>query len=197
MSFMEALKNRRSRYGITKKSTLSNEEIEILIKEVVKYTPSALNSQSARIVVLLQAQHDALWDLTMEALRKVIPAENFKSTEDKINGFKNGYGTVLFFEDTETVERLEKDYPLYATNFKSWSLQASGMNQLAIWTALADKGIGASLQHYTELIEDLVRDKWNIDSQWKMIAQMPFGVDSATLPEKEKMPIEQRVRIYS
>lgn len=196
MSFMEALKNRRSRYSITKKSTLSNEEIENLIKEVVKYTPSALNSQSARVVVLLQAEHDVLWDLTMEALRKVVPAENFKATEDKINGFKNGYGTVLFFEDTATVERLEKDYPLYAANFKSWSLQASGMNQLAIWTALADKGIGASLQHYTELIEDLVKEKWHIDAKWKMIAQMPFGVDLSPLPEKEKMPIEKRVSIH-
>lgn len=196
MSFMEALKNRRSRYGITKQSTLSNEEIENLIKEVVKYTPSALNSQSARVVVLLQGEHDALWDLTMEALRKVVPAENFKATEDKINGFKNGYGTVLFFEDNATVDRLEKDYPLYAANFKSWSLQASGMNQLAVWTALAEKGIGASLQHYTELIEDVVRERWHIDPQWKMISQMPFGIDSTPLAEKEKMPIEERVSIH-
>ena len=33
-------------------------------------------------------------------------------------------------------------------------MTAAGMLQLAVWTALAEKGLGASLQHYNPLIDD-------------------------------------------
>ncbi len=45
------------------------------------------------------------------------PAEAFPNTQNKLAGFKNGYGTVLFFKDTDVVKGLQKQFELYADNF--------------------------------------------------------------------------------
>jgi predicted oxidoreductase (fatty acid repression mutant protein) len=70
-----------------------------------------------------------------------------------LNSFEAGYGTVLYFEDQQTVEGLQKQFPAYAANFPIWSQQASGMLQYIIWTAFAAEGLGATLQHYSPLID--------------------------------------------
>ena len=105
-NFFEAIKERRSIYAIGKDSPISDERIKEIVEEVVKHVPSAFNSQTTRTVILLGESHDKLWNITMEALRKVVPADNFASTEEKINSFKAGHGTVLFFEDFAIVEGL-------------------------------------------------------------------------------------------
>lgn len=174
-NFLNSLKERRTYYDINKKVSVSDETIENIIKEAQKYTPYAFNSQSGRTVLLLGKEHDKLWDITKEALRKVVPADSFGPTEDKINSFKNGYGTILFFEDQDVVKSLQASFELYKDNFPVWSEQATGMFQLVVWTALKEAGLGASLQHYTELIEEEVKREWNVASNWKLKAQMPFG----------------------
>ena len=83
------------------------------------------------------------------SFKKNSPEENFASTEEKINSFKAGYGTVLYFEDFSVVESLQKQFELYKDNFPVWAQQTSGMLQFAIWTALSIEGLGATLQHYT------------------------------------------------
>ncbi|CJI81704.1 nitroreductase family protein [Streptococcus pneumoniae] len=98
-----------------------------MIYHAVKHTPSAFNSQSARVVVLLGEQHDKLWDITKETLRKIVPENSFAPTEEKMNAFKSGYGTVLYFEDSEVVESLQANFALYKDNFPTWSQQSSGM----------------------------------------------------------------------
>ncbi|CKH73330.1 nitroreductase family protein [Streptococcus pneumoniae] len=133
-----------------------------MIYHAVKHTPSAFNSQSARVVVLLGEQHDKLWDITKETLRKIVPENNFASTEEKMNAFKSGYGTVLYFEDSEVVEELQEKFALYKENFPIWSQQSSGMLQFAIWTALEIEGFGATLQHYNPLIDEEVRKEWEL-----------------------------------
>ena len=74
-----------------------------------------------------------------------------------MNAFKSGYGTVLYFEDSEVVEGLQANFALYKDNFPTWSQQSSGMLQFAIWTALEIEGFGATLQHYNPLIDEEVR----------------------------------------
>ncbi|GIP37006.1 hypothetical protein J31TS4_02860 [Paenibacillus sp. J31TS4] len=101
--FVAALKARRSIYAISKDPVVSDERIHEIVGEAVKYTPSAFNSQSARVVILLGEHHDRLWDLTTETLRAIVPADSFPDTAQKMQGFKNGYGTVLFFEDNDVV----------------------------------------------------------------------------------------------
>jgi len=99
--FYSAIEDRRSIYAISKEQVVSDEKIQEVIYHAVKHTPSAFNSQSARVVVLLGEQHDKLWDITKETLRKIVPENNFAPTEEKMNAFKSGYGTVLYFEDSE------------------------------------------------------------------------------------------------
>ncbi|MDF2802328.1 MAG: nitroreductase [Anaerocolumna sp.] len=196
-NFYDTVKERRSIYAITKESPISDDKIQEIIEHAVKHTPSAFNSQSARVVLLLGKEHDKLWDITTEALRKVVPQDQFSQTEEKINSFKNGYGTVLFFEDNSIVEGLQNQFPLYRDNFPLWSQHSTGMHQYVVWTALSAEGLGASLQHYSELIEEEVKKAWQIPSHYKLIAQMPFGKPSAGPSEKQYNPIEDRVKVFS
>lgn len=194
--FKDAVKDRRTYYNIGKEPVISDSEIESIIKDSIKHTPTSFNAQSGRVVLLLKNEHDTLWDITMDSLKKIIAPESFSVTEEKINLFKNGYGTVLYFEDQDTINGLMENFPLYKDNFPVWSMQSSGILQYIIWTALCDAGFGASLQHYTELIENKVKEIWNIPHNWKLVAQMPFGNPISQPDEKDFLPIEDRFRSF-
>lgn len=193
----EALKHRRSYYAISNKSLISDEEIEDIVKLAVKHIPSAFNSQSTRLVLLLGEQHRKFWEIVKDTLRKIVSAEAFKATEKKVNNsFEAGYGTVLFLEDLSIVEGLQKAFPLYHEKFPIWSQHTSAMHQLAVWTMLEDAGFGASLQHYNPLVDEAVTAEWGIPENWELVAQMPFGVPLQEPGTKEFKPIEERVRIF-
>lgn len=189
-NFIDAVKARRSYYGISKENVTTDDRIKEIISEAVKYTPSAFNSQSSRVVLLLEKEHDKFWDITMESLRKIVPAEAFASTEEKINSFKSGYGTVLYFEDQNVVTGLQEQFPLYKDNFPIWSQQSSGMLQMVVWTALEDEGFGASLQHYGEVVDAATKAEWNLPENWKFIGQMPFGKPSFH-PDPKQFNVEE------
>ena len=195
-NFYEAIETRRSHYGISKEQIVSDDKIKEIIEHAVKHTPSAFNSQTARVVLLLDEHHTKLWGITKEALRKIVPEDKFSTTEEKINAFNAGYGTVLFFEDQNIVEYLQNKFPLYKDNFPIWSKESSGMHQFNIWTSLQLQGYGASLQHYNELIEAEVKKEWNIPDDWKIRAQMPFGKPTSNPEEKEYKPLEDRIIVY-
>ncbi|MBG9789050.1 nitroreductase family protein [Brevibacillus laterosporus] len=194
--FYAAVEGRRSIYGISKEVSISDEKIKEVIEFALKHTPSSFNSQTARIVLLLGEQHDKLWNLTETALRKVVGDNNFAPTEEKMKSFRNGYGTVLFFEDQQVVEQLQKDFALYKDNFPIWSQQSSGMHQFVIWTALEMEGLGATLQHYNPLIDEDVKKEWNVPGHWKLIAQMPFGQPTMAPKEKEYKPLDERFKTF-
>lgn len=194
--FQAAVAKRRTTYAICKESVLSDDQIQELIEHGLKHAPSAFNSQSARAVLLLGSHHDKLWNITLEALRKVVAADQFAVTEQKILSFQNGYGTVLFFDDTSVVKQLQAAFPSYQTNFPIWAQQSNGMTQYVIWTALDLAGFGVSLQHYNELIESDVKKEWNIPDTWKLIGQMPFGKPVAPPEEKEFQPLESRLKVF-
>lgn len=194
--FYAAVEGRRSIYGISKEVSISDEKIKEVIEFALKHTPSSFNSQTARIVLLLGEQHDKLWNLTEAALRKVVGDNNFAPTEEKMKSFRNGYGTVLFFEDQQVVEQLQKDFALYKDNFPIWSQQSSGMHQFVIWTALEMESLGATLQHYNPLIDEDVKKEWNVPGHWKLIAQMPFGQPTMAPKEKEYKPLDERFKTF-
>ncbi len=194
--FNSAIEARRSVYSLGKKVTVSPEKIEEVIGNAVKHVPSAFNSQSARVVVLFGANHQKSWDLTKDALRKIVPAENFGATEEKIDSFASAYGTVLFFEDNSVIESLQNNYPSYNDNFPIWSLQSAGMLQYVVWTALAVEGLGASLQHYNNLIESQVKAEWKLPASWQLLAQMPFGEIINEPGEKEFLPLTERLMVF-
>ena len=152
---------------------------------------------TASSVVLFGEQHDRLWDIVKAELKKIMPPEGFGATEEKINGaFRSGYGTVMFFEDQSVVEGLQKQFPLYKDAFHVFSLNSAGMLQYVVWTALAEQGIGASLQHYNPVIDEAVRVAWDLPTSWKLSAQMPFGKPIADPVEKTFQAIESRVKVF-
>ncbi len=91
---------------------------------------------------------------------------------------------------------LQKDFPSYKDNFPLWSLQSAGMLQFIIWTALADAGYGASLQHYNPLIDEAVKAEWKLPGEWLLLAEMPFGKPTVEPEEKTFLPLDERVKIF-
>lgn len=196
-TFTNTLKNRRSIYHLGRNVTLSNDELTALIKEAIKESPTAFNAQSTRAVILFGNAHEKLWEMTEEALRPLTPAEAFPNTQNKLAGFKNGYGTVLFFKDTDVVKGLQEQFELYADNFPDWSEQSNGIATANTWVALTEQGLGANLQHYNPVIDEAVAKEWNIPSNWKLRSQLVFGSPETPAGEKEYMNDEDRFRVFN
>lgn len=194
--FYSAVKQRRSIYGISKQSPISDEKIEEVIGHAIMHAPSAFNSQSARVVLLLGESHDKLWNITEAVLREMVPEDQFEPTAQKMESFRNGYGTVLFFEDQKVVEGLQEQFPTYSDKFPDYALQSSGMLQYIVWTALELEGFGASLQHYQPLIDKAVQEIWGVPENWTLLAQMPFGKPTAAPREKEFKSMDERFRVF-
>jgi hypothetical protein len=193
--FFDAIKTRRTMYSLSKKSPISDERIEEVLKDALKNAPSAYNSQSGRIVLLLGPVHDEFWDATKEILRPLTPPDFFAKTEGKMAAFKAAYGTVLFFEDQTVVKGLQEGFPLFKDVFPVWSGNSTGMLQYVVWTSLAVVGLGASLQHYNPLVDDWVRRKTGVPESWKLTGEMPFGVATEPAGPKEFAPIEGRFKV--
>ncbi len=186
MSIVESLKNRRSIYAINDEVSMSWDELHALVNEVTALVPDAFNSQASRVVLVGTDEHRKLWDAAYEVFGGKVERAKFDS-------FAAGAGTLLYFVDTTTVHGLEEQFPSYADRFHGWALQANAMLQLSIWTALSDRGIGASLQHYNPVIDDQVKKLLDLPSEWELVAQMPFGGIVSTPDQKELMDIQSRV----
>ncbi len=196
MDFFSVIKKRRSVYALSRKSSVKDERIEEILKDALLHAPTPYNSQFGRIVLLMGNAHNEFWDATKEELRKIaVSPEAFQKTEAKIAGFKNSYGTVLFFNDMDIVKKLQDDFPLFKETFAEWSLVASGILEYIVWTSFAVEGMGASLQHYNPIIDEWVAKRTDIPKSWKLLAEMPFGVAAAEAPPKEFLPLEKRFKV--
>ncbi|MFT4198384.1 MAG: nitroreductase family protein [Pseudoxanthomonas sp.] len=189
---LSVFRKRRTQYSIGKQLPISQEETAALIKQAVRLAPSSFNSQSSRVLILFGQHSVKFWDLAKDALRKIVPAEAFAATEGKLDGFAAGAGTVLFFEDQDVIKGLQEQFALYADNFPVWSEHSTGIAQFAVWTALAEAGIGASLQHYNPLVDEAVQAHWHVPAAWKLRAQMPFGSNEAPFGDKAFIEDDKR-----
>ena len=183
VSFVEHLKKRRS--------------IAELIQESVRCCPSAYNSQSTRIVVLFGDSHQQFWDIVKEVQRKNVAAHIFEGAALKVDQCADAFGTVLFYEDQQVIQQLQKKVPFSAEDFPVWSEQTSGMAQFAVWTSIADAGMGASLQHYNPHIDQAIANFLGINEHWLLRAQLVFGSVEGNAPEREEPEDQERFRIYT
>ena len=60
-----------------------------------------------------------------------------------------------------------------------------------MWTALAEQGIGASLQHYNPLIDDAIHNAFDLPAEWQLRAEMPFGSIEAPAGNKDYLDEQQ------
>ena len=194
--FQEAVRNRRTNYALGREIGVLPSQIIAAVESMTKEVPSSFNMQSARVIVAMGEHHEKIWHITKETLRKIVPAEKFAPTEAKIDGFAAAYGTVLFFDETATVTHMQQQFAAYAENFPIWAQQSNGMLQFAIWTALTNMGLGVNLQHYNPLIDDEVKQAFQVPDSWKLIAQMPFGAQVEPPKPIEKIAIEERVKVF-
>lgn len=187
-NFTETIRKRRSYYQIGKDLPIAREDVLRLIDEVTELVPDAFNMKSARLLVATDEKQNQLWDAVYDVF-------GGKVEREKTDSFKAAYGTILFYVDMTVVEKLQTQFPRYAENFPLWSNHANGMLQFALWSALREQGIGASLQHYNPVIDERLRELFDVPETWKLIAQMPFGNILAEPEPKEKEDIRQRVRV--
>lgn len=174
--YLAMLAARRSVYRLGAQLPRRPAEVTHTIEEAIRQCPSAFNVQSSRAVILYGAEHAKVWAVVKAALQRVTSAEQYEQSAAKVDGcFAAGAGTVLFYEDRAAIKGQQEQYPTYAANFPVFSQHSSAIAQFAVWTALAQDGIGATLQHYNELIEADLRETFDLPESWQLVAQMPFG----------------------
>ena len=174
--FTDLQTKRRSIYALGKDLELSNQELIETIQGAVLNTPTAFNSQTSRVVILLDEESDAFWnEIAYSELEKVTPAEAFEATKERLAGFAQAKGTILFYEDQDVVKGLQEQFPLYAENFPIWSEQGHGIALYATWLALAEKN--------------------DIPANWKLRAQAPFGQIVAPAGDKD-VQTEGRFKVF-
>lgn len=188
MKNIDILKSRRSIYEIDDNVKMTDEEIINLVEEITRLVPDAYNIKSQRVVLVLNEEHKKLWDNIYDVFEG-------KVAREKIDSFKNGYGTVLFFYDYNKVRELEEKFPKIKDNFRPWALQSNGMLQINIWTALSDANLGASLQHYNPVIDEMIKKNYNFPEEYVLLAQLVFGNPLSRPREKEEENIKERVTV--
>lgn len=188
MNTLDALKLRRSYYNLDDKVEVSDEKIVETIEKVTELVPDAFNMKSQRLVIAQKDMHKKLWDGVYESFGGEV-------SMDKIDTFKNAAGTVLFFYDNKLIEKMKNDYELYKDNFTPWTLQANGMLQISIWSALEELGLGVNLQHYNPIIDDMVKEMFDVDKDYVLLGQMVYGNITGPADEKEKEDIKKRVKV--
>lgn len=163
----------------------------------MRESPSSFNSQSSRAVILIGTEHDKYWgDVVLGALKKVTDDEGFKHAKGRVDGFQAGYGTVLFYEDEDTIKGMQEKFAPYASMFPGWSNHSNGMAQIHTWTALELAGYGANLQHYGNLTQEALAKTYNIPKQWKLNAELVFGSLKQPAGDKTYMSNDERFKVF-
>ena len=109
----DSLIRRRSVYALGHTRVVTDFCLEDTLKDCLKNCPTPFNAQSARLVLLLNQYHADFWNLVLQKVLAAAPFNKKESVTQKINSFAAAYGTILFFEDLDTMEKLQKDFPLY------------------------------------------------------------------------------------
>jgi len=195
-SFQEAVKARRSIYKLGRNIPCLQSEIIAAVERMTKDVPSAFHMQSARVVITMLDHHENVWDITRGELKKVVPDDQFAAVEEKMDALTAAYGTILFFESSNMIKAMQDNYSEYKHNFPGWAMQANGMLQFAVWTALEDLGLGANLQHYNPIIDEPIKQIFDLPDSWDLTAQLVFGEKLEDPAPLDKVPTGTRVKIF-
>ena len=110
-NFTDLQTKRRSIYALGKNVELSNQELVDTIQGAILQTPSAFHSQTTRAVILFDEESDAFWnEIAYSELEKVTPVEAFEGTKQRLAGFAQAKGTILFYEDQDVVKGLQENF---------------------------------------------------------------------------------------
>jgi len=117
--YLKNIANRRTTYALSKESPISDPRIYEILTGTIKHSPSSFNNQAGRAILLLGGHHDKLWNLAEDTVKTTLPQQAYDGLKPKLDGYKKGYGTVLFFEDSETLKPFKSAHP--EMPFDQWS----------------------------------------------------------------------------
>jgi hypothetical protein len=97
-TYLEAVQQRRSVYGVTDEGIMSNDRIVEIANTVIQSCPSAWNMQSTRFLITLGQEHKHFWNTVITSAKPFV-IENqgedaWKRNEDRFKSFRAAYGTV-------------------------------------------------------------------------------------------------------
>ncbi|MFC3417921.1 nitroreductase family protein [Salinicoccus hispanicus] len=196
-TFTELLEKRRSIYVLGTESKYSTQEISDRIGEVVKQVPSAFNSQTTRVVVLFDEANHAFWDHIYAVQKDILEGEIWDMMSGVMTGAKNGVGTVLFFEELDAVKKM----PTNVVRQEAYKQNNNANAQYAVWLALAEMDLGATLQHfnvgYEQGFDKGTKALFDLPESYEMLAQMPFGSVEQEAGKKEHIETNVQTRVIS
>ncbi|QKX64661.1 uncharacterized protein TRUGW13939_11837 [Talaromyces rugulosus] len=193
------VRKRRTTHKLGRERTLQKDTITGILRNALLVTPSSFNSQTTRMILMLDDDNRKLWDIAERCLEDVCGDNGVPpDTKDKLEDFRGANGTVLFYEDREAVSALRSNpkFTTFAQYFNSWSDQTNAMHKYLVWSALCTEGLGATLQHYNPLIDQKVADEWQINRDWELLGQLVFGKPAGPIKEKSFLPMENRLIIH-
>ncbi|KAA8648858.1 Inositol-pentakisphosphate 2-kinase, partial [Aspergillus tanneri] len=98
-TFVELAQARRTIYKLGNDSPVPDSKIEDLVHAAILNVPSAFNTQSTRLLVLLHGEHERLWDVVIQIFEGLVnsgavPETTWRNqTLPKLLGIKGGVGT--------------------------------------------------------------------------------------------------------
>ncbi|KAI0517874.1 nitroreductase [Xylaria bambusicola] len=198
LSLLDAIKQRSSLHVLTDDVSIPDARVQEIVREAILHAPTPFNCQSGRAVVLLKDDHKKFWDIAHDAAKAAVPPAAFeKAFEPRVKMFRASYGTILFYESQEALDKVGSKVPMVKAMMPQWSEHATGMLQYAVWTMLCAEGLGVNLQHYSPMVDAPTAKQWNIPADWTLKAQMVFGKPTGgRLHEKTFEPVEDRLKVY-
>lgn len=99
-TYLEAVKHRRTVYGLTDNVSVSDDRIVEIVNEVIQTCPSPWNMQSTRILVTLGKENKRLWNTVIAGAKPFVleqqGEEDWNRYEDRFKSFQAAYGTVRY-----------------------------------------------------------------------------------------------------
>ena len=128
-------------------------------------------------------------------LKEALDKDMYDFMAPRFENAKKALGTVLFFEDQEEVQKM----PTNEVRANLYKEQNSAFAQYAVWLALTDLDLYATLQHfnigYKENYDKSIREMLNLPDSFELNAEMPFGSKASEANKKAYMDVDEQTRL--
>jgi predicted oxidoreductase (fatty acid repression mutant protein) len=189
MSYLKTYVARRTQYQLKKAlpEGVTIEQVQDIVQQLVKNTPTSFNSQTVRAVVITGDLHNKVWQSVADA----IPTDAQKKRPTSIKD--EAFGSVIFFDESAALKKIQDAFPAYADYFPIFASTSNGAAQINTWALIGELGLGGHLQHYNQWVESALKGK--VPESWNVVAQLAFGIPVGE-PD-EKTFIENEVKVLS
>ncbi len=150
-----------------------SDETILRILEAARWSPSAANSQPARMIVLKERNRE-FWDFIEITLKQKLQGEQLQRALNRLPGYRAGVFSIVFFEDT-TIAQSQLSSGMKPELVQGFAAQALGIVQANVWNAIAAAGLATSNQHMNLQMEEELRDFLNVPTTWKSYSIFPVG----------------------